>query len=193
MSVHLWLALPVPQNSIKASAPAITIDVMCVSSFGHNSLLNPQIGWSMGFSFPGQSMRHDAFMILYSCKQKYIEIDESTTKIECAMFRILRKWNRIVSVLKFIGHFLQCNKFASHESHHHALNAGYKNNKDDSLTGKLSPCWKCATGTMCKSQEKFSRVILYGLSAKTEKLPSESPLLSIFMVEPVTPVHQNSI
>lgn len=40
---------------------------------------------------------------------------------------------------------------------------------------------------MCKSQEKFSLVILYGFSAKTEKLPSESPLPSILMVEPVTP------
>lgn len=40
---------------------------------------------------------------------------------------------------------------------------------------------------MLKSQEKFSRAIGYGLSANTEKLPSESPFESIFMVEPVIP------
>lgn len=59
--------------------------------------------------------------------------------------------------------------------------------KKNSLTGKFSPCWKYATGTMCKSHEKLSRVILYGFSASTEKLPSESPLLSILIVDPVTP------
>lgn len=44
---------------------------------------------------------------------------------------------------------------------------------------------------MCKSQEKFSLDSLYGFNANTEKLPSESPLLSILIVAPVTP--ENSI
>lgn len=59
------------QNSTSPRTPAATIDVMWVSSFGHSSLRNPQIGWSAGFSAPGQSIRTDAFMILYSCSNKY--------------------------------------------------------------------------------------------------------------------------
>ena len=63
--------------------------------------------------------------------------------------------------------------------------------KCDSLTGKSSPCWKYATGTICKWHEKFSLVNLYGLSANTEKLPSESPFPSILIVAPVTPCQVN--
>lgn len=60
----------------------------------------------------------------------------------------------------------------------------------NSLTGKLGPSSKCATGIIYKSHEKLyasGMEKLNGFNANTEKFPSESPNLSIFIFDPVTP------
>lgn len=67
----------------------------------------------------------------------------------------------------------------------------------NSLTGNallVLPCWNVATVTMCRSQVKFVESFVEkkaSFSAKTEKLPSESPFESIRMFDPVMPANRN--